>query len=64
MTIIEVYPNKKTIESASRFDLCYWYRFLKSPDSPEQIELMNLIIKRFNEAGGFNPEISKLINTL
>lgn len=55
------YPNKETIESADRFTLCYWYRFLESPDTPEEVELMNLIIKGFNEAGGFTPEISKTI---
>lgn len=56
------YPNKNTIETANRFQLCFWYRFLESPNTPEEIELMDLIIKKFNEFGGFTPEISETIN--
>jgi len=67
----ESYPTMAEVEAASRYDLCYWWRFLDSPgmeaigmDSFEdvlnrQVVIMNRIKERMDEVGGFTPEISK-----
>jgi len=47
------------VEQASRKQLCRWYRFLPSPGTDDEVEVMNRIAERFNEFGGFTPEISK-----
>ena len=53
------YPTLKEVESASRYTICGWYRFLPSPTNDEQVKIMNRICERFKELGGFTPEISK-----
>lgn len=53
------YPNKETIENSDRLTICYWYRFLPSPTN--ETEIMNKIVEKFKEFGGFTPEISKKI---
>lgn len=55
------YPSKLQIELASRVQLCRWWRFIDSPTCPTEQRLMDRIVERFNEAGGFTPEISKLL---
>lgn len=67
------YPTIDEIKKADRVELARWYRFLGSPGikyagkpefkekMKEEAEKMDLIIKRFNEIGGFTPEISKQI---
>lgn len=55
------YPTLKEVESANRYTICGWYRFLPSPNSEakEQVNIMDRICDRFKELGGFTPEISK-----
>lgn len=55
------YPSLDQVESASRFQVCAWYRFLPNPTSKEQIEILDRIIVRFQKLGGFTPEISKAL---
>jgi hypothetical protein len=67
------YPTMEQVESADRDQLCRWSRFLQSPGMcaigrPEfeqvlesQVAIMNRILARRDEAGGFTPEISKQI---
>jgi len=52
-------PTMEEVEQASRKQLCRWYRFLPSPGTDDEVEVMNRIAERFNEFGGFTPEISK-----
>lgn len=54
-----MYPTLKEVENADRRQICSWYRFLPSPDKPEKVEVMNRIVERFKQFGGFTPEISK-----
>ena len=54
-------PTMEEVENASRKQLCYWYRFLPSPKTDDEVKVMNRIIERFDEFGGFTPEISKEI---
>lgn len=49
------YPTPEQVENASRVQICRWYRFLKSPETPEQIDIMDDIVERFNELGGMTP---------
>jgi hypothetical protein len=55
------YPTREEIAAATRYQLCVWHRFLRSPETLEEVELNRLMFKRWNEAGGFTPEISKAI---
>lgn len=55
------YPTAQEILAATHIQLARWYRFLKSPENVEQAELMELILRRFEIAGGMKPEISKEI---
>lgn len=52
-------PTMKEVEQASRKQICKWYRFLSSPETDDDVNVMNRIVERFNEFGGFTPEISK-----
>lgn len=69
------YPALESVASASREQLGYWRRFLPSPGMsavgkprPEfdavlaaESVVMGAICKRFEELGGMNVQISKLI---
>lgn len=70
-----MYPTMEEVEKADRYQLCKWWRFLHSPglkatDRPraqfllimeEEGRIMDRIRKRFDEFGGFTPEISKAL---
>ena len=70
-----IYPTLIEVEKANQIQLARWYRFLNSPgwsatgldsDSFEHAmrqekEIMDRIIVRFTEMGGFNSSISKHI---
>ncbi len=55
------YPTLEQVEVANRTQICRWHRFLNSPETTEQVEINNFIVKRFKELGGFTPEISKQV---
>ncbi len=65
------YPTMEEVEAADQTQLCRWYRFLPSPGpvvvgqenaaSNREVEILNRIIDRHKEGGGFTPEISKAI---
>jgi hypothetical protein len=69
------YPTLEEVEMADRIQLARWYRFLPSPgrssvgqdwktfrhNAASQNVILQRIISRFNEMGGFTPEISKAI---
>lgn len=58
------YPTMKEVEEADRVQLCRWYRFLPSPkydNVDKEEEILNKIVARWKEVGGFTPEISKKI---
>jgi hypothetical protein len=67
----ESYPTMEEVEKASHRQICYWNRFLDSPgtraigkDNFEKImeeegKIMDRIVQRLKEFGGFTPEISK-----
>lgn len=52
-------PTLEEVEQASRKQLCRWYRFLSSPKTGEEVKVMNRIVERFNEFGGFTSKLSK-----
>jgi len=54
-------PTMEGVEKADREQLCRWWRFLSSPETDEEVKVMNRIAERFKEVGGFTPEISKRI---
>ena len=53
------YPTMDEVNAADRYAVCRWWRFLKSPDTSEQVAIMDRIAFRYKELGGFTPEISK-----
>lgn len=67
------YPTLEEVEQANREQICRWWRFLKSPGQEaigqpnfeqvleQQKRIMDRIAERFQELGGFTPEISKRI---
>jgi len=55
------YPTIDEVNQASRLEICAWYRFLPSPKSKEEIQIIDRVCIRFSELGGFTPEISKAI---
>ena len=55
------YPTLEQVESADQMTLCRWYRFLPSPDTDERLVILNRILERCSDGGGFTPEISKAI---
>ena len=54
-------PTMEEVEEADHLQLCRWYRFLRSPENEETVEIINLIVNKVNALGGFTPEISKEI---
>ena len=52
-------PTMEEVEKADREQICRWWRFLRSPETDEEVKAMNRIVERFKELGGFTPEISK-----
>lgn len=67
------YPTMEEVEKADRIQLARWVRFLDSPGikaaGRPEFELMlkqegmilDRILERFNESGGWSPSISKTI---
>ena len=55
------YPTITEVESASRYQICKWHRFLSSPINEDEVKIKNRIFKRLEDFGGFTPEISKAI---
>jgi hypothetical protein len=55
------YPSMKDVEDADKEQLARWYRFLPSPEGKSGIEVLNKILARFTELGGWNAELSKAI---
>lgn len=67
------YPTLKKVEEANKEQLAYWSRFLPSPGQnfigkenfeeklQEELEILNLILKRFKDGGGWNPQLSKQV---
>ena len=53
------YPSKGQVVLADLNLLCRWYRFLPSPMTEEEIDIMKTIVERWQLMGGFTPEISK-----
>ena len=61
-----VYPTIAQVEAADREQICRWWRFLPSPAWNTKIvcdekTIMDRIIVRYKEFGGFTPEISRKI---
>lgn len=55
------YPTVEQVKGADREQVCKWWRFLPSPMTDPEVTIMNRISERFDEVGGFTPEISKRI---
>jgi len=53
-------PTLEEVEVADHEQICRWYRFLPSP-LEHQVYIMDRIVERYKEFGGFTTEISKKI---
>ncbi len=53
--------NVSDLDTADRATICRLYRFLPSPETPEQEDILSKVAERFRHLGGFTPGISKLI---
>lgn len=47
------------VESASHYQLCYWYRFLPSGTIQIGDPVSDRLIERYRSMGGMTPQISK-----
>lgn len=68
---IAMYPTMEAVEAADHLSLCRWQRFLPSPaqnrighDDFDEVlkreaKIMDRIVERVKELGGFTPAISK-----
>jgi len=68
-----MYPTMEQVESADQMQLCRWHRFSRSPGagaigSPDfrqimdrEKPIMDRIVERVKEGGGFTPTISKAL---
>lgn len=56
-----MYPTLDEVRKADREQICRWYRFLPSDSKGNDPAIMARIVKRFNDFGGFTPEISKRV---
>jgi len=54
-----IYPTIEEINKGTRLEICRWWRFLPSPVNQEQAKVNQRLKERFDEFGGFTPEISK-----
>jgi hypothetical protein len=55
------FPTMLEVEAADRYQLCKWHRFLPSGENEEQYKIKDRLFERWQEMGGFTPEISKSI---
>lgn len=55
------FPTISQVETATREELCRWWRYLRSPKTEQEVAVNHRIAQRFKEVGGFTPEISKRI---
>ena len=55
------YPTIEEILASDHFQVCKWYRFLRSPEGDIEKLLMDEIRGRFQTGGGMTPEISKAL---
>ena len=55
------YLTIEEVEKADRIQICEWWRFLSSPQTETETDVMNRIAERYDEMGGMTPEISKQI---
>lgn len=55
------WPTLDEVYAASREQLGRWYRFLPGPQDDAQGGIIQLICRRFQELGGWSPDLSKRI---
>ncbi len=55
------YPTLVQVESANHEQLARWSRHLPVCQDEVQTEVINRIVERLDELGGFTPEISKRV---
>ena len=56
-----MYPILEEVEKADRAQIYKWWYFLRSPQTEVETDVMNRIAERYEELGGFTPEISKQV---
>lgn len=55
------YPTLMEVELASRIQLARWVRHLASPVNPSETLILDTILNRFEDMGGWTPAISKAV---
>lgn len=48
--MINNYPTLEAVNTASDYQLLVWYRFLLSPSTEEEIQIMNRLCERMKES--------------
>lgn len=54
-------PTMEDVESADKLLLATWCRHLPIGTTLEQLNIVNRVCERFNELGGWTPELSKQV---
>ena len=55
------YPSIAEVVRADREQVCGWWKLLKSPETPMEERVMNLIFKKLTALGGYSPELAEKI---
>jgi hypothetical protein len=53
------YPLIAEVVRADREQVCGWWKLLKSPQTPMEERVMNLIFKKLTALGGYSPELAE-----
>ena len=56
---VDSYPTLEQAERADVIQLGGWCRFLPVPGTDEALEILNAILDRFQQLGGWTPQLSK-----
>lgn len=56
-----MYPTEEQVNKAGREQVCRWCRHLSLSRTLEETKIINLVVEKFKNMGGFTPELSKKI---
>lgn len=54
-------PTMEEVEKADKLQLAEWYRHIPIGRNEQELAVVNRVCERFNELGGWTPELSKQV---
>lgn len=55
------YPTLEQVDTANKTQLARWYRHLPGARTEEQAKIIDRVVERFKDLGGWTPALSKAI---